>query len=104
MPREPHAGVPSSDLTKQNNQPGKNVGPDNKYNTSTKASQGKVCYMPYEVEIAADSFPSAHAPNDTFINGTVFVMVTDANPVITPFNISMLNDHVVAGPALYQSV
>ncbi len=42
-------------------------------------------------------------PNETFINGTMFVMITDANPVITPFNISMLNDHIVAGPALYQS-
>ena len=42
-------------------------------------------------------------PNSSFINGTLFVMITDDNPYITPFNVSMLNDHIVAGPALYQS-
>ena len=30
-------------------------------------------------------------------------MITDDNPVITPFNVSMLNEHIVAGPAIYQS-
>ncbi|KAI9788126.1 MAG: hypothetical protein M1833_003121, partial [Piccolia ochrophora] len=37
------------------------------------------------------------------INGTMFVALTDANVTLTPFNISMINPHVVAGPALYQS-
>lgn len=41
--------------------------------------------------------------NDTanLINGTIFVLVTDANPVITPFNGTLLDQHVVAGPAAY---
>jgi hypothetical protein len=37
------------------------------------------------------------------INGTVFVAVTDSDLFVTPFNITMLNPHVVAGPALYQA-
>ncbi|KAH9859106.1 Rds1 protein [Lenzites betulinus] len=43
--------------------------------------------------------------NGTFslINGTMFIMITDDNPYVTPFNLSMLNDHIVAGPAIYQS-
>ena len=32
-----------------------------------------------------------------------FVIVTDDNPHVTPFNLSELNEHVVAGPAIYQS-
>lgn len=37
------------------------------------------------------------------INGTMFVAITDANITFTPFNLSMINPHVVAGPALYQA-
>ena len=32
-----------------------------------------------------------------------FILVTDDNPYVTPFNLTMLNAHVVAGPAMYQS-
>jgi len=37
------------------------------------------------------------------VNGTVFLMITDANPHLTPANLSLINDHIVAGPALYVS-
>ncbi|KAF8220923.1 Rds1 protein [Tricholoma matsutake] len=37
------------------------------------------------------------------INGTMFVLITDTNLTVTPFNISLLNAHVVAGPAVYQA-
>ena len=37
------------------------------------------------------------------INGTMFVLITDDNPHVTPFNLSLLNKHVVAGPAIYQA-
>ena len=33
--------------------------------------------------------------------GCSFVLVTDDNPFVTPFNLSLLNNHVVAGPAVY---
>jgi hypothetical protein len=37
------------------------------------------------------------------INGTQFIAITDSNPFLTPFNLSQINPHVVAGPAMYQS-
>jgi hypothetical protein len=40
---------------------------------------------------------------DPAVNGTVFIAVTDSNPFLTPFNLSLINSHVVAGPALYQA-
>jgi hypothetical protein len=32
-----------------------------------------------------------------------FALITDDNPFVTPFNLAMLNKHVVAGPAIYQA-
>jgi len=40
---------------------------------------------------------------DPAINGTMFIALTDAAINLTPFNLSMINPHVVAGPALYQA-
>lgn len=40
---------------------------------------------------------------DPAANGTMFIAITDDNPYLTPFNISMINPHVVAGPAMYQA-
>ncbi|CCA74391.1 probable Rds1 protein [Serendipita indica DSM 11827] len=37
------------------------------------------------------------------INGTIFLMVTDTDLFVTPANLSLINDHIVAGPALYVS-
>ncbi len=33
----------------------------------------------------------------------MFVALTDVDLFVTPFNISLINPHVVAGPALYQA-
>ncbi|EEQ91212.1 rds1 [Blastomyces dermatitidis ER-3] len=40
---------------------------------------------------------------DPAINGTIFIALTDSNPFLTPFNLSLINPHVVAGPAVYQA-
>ncbi|KAK2796670.1 hypothetical protein FQN51_009111 [Onygenales sp. PD_10] len=40
---------------------------------------------------------------DPAINGTIFIAITDTNLYVTPFNLSMINPHVVAGPAIYQA-
>lgn len=34
---------------------------------------------------------------------TRFVAITDIDLFVTPFNLSQLNAHIVAGPALYQA-
>lgn len=96
--------------------PGKAVGPDLAYITSTSAgapqfvawvSQLNVTYSPFTV--LNDTHGTTIQPDgDTLggypaINGTVFVALTDADLFVTPFNISLLNPHVVAGPALYKA-
>ncbi|EEH07482.1 conserved hypothetical protein [Histoplasma capsulatum G186AR] len=40
---------------------------------------------------------------DPGINGTIFIAVTDTDLFLTPFNLSLINPHVVAGPAVYQA-
>lgn len=35
--------------------------------------------------------------------GTMFIALTDTDQVYSPFNLSAVNPHVVAGPFLYQS-
>ncbi|KAI7952283.1 hypothetical protein MJO29_007914 [Puccinia striiformis f. sp. tritici] len=37
------------------------------------------------------------------INGTMFVLLTDTDLHVTPSNITALNQHIVAGPAIYQA-
>jgi hypothetical protein len=37
------------------------------------------------------------------IIGTMFIAITDTNTTYTPFNLSSVNPHVVAGPFLYQA-
>ncbi|KAI8993864.1 Rds1 protein [Trametes punicea] len=98
--------------------PGKPVGPDGKYNTSTTAGEPKyVAWISQlnttytDLTITGNNSGSTVQPggeifgDNTFptINGTIFVLVTDNNPYVTPFNLTMLNQHVVAGPAVYQS-
>jgi len=41
--------------------------------------------------------------SNPLINGTVFIAVTDNNTFVTPFNLTEINPHIVAGPAIYQS-
>ena len=94
--------------------PGKAVGPDLSYLTSTSAgapafvawvSQVNVTYTPLTVINAThgttfqpDVLTLGGAPA---VNGTVFVAVTDQDIFVTPFNITQINPHVVAGPALF---
>jgi hypothetical protein len=40
---------------------------------------------------------------DPAINRIMFIALTDTDIFLTPFNLSMINPHVVAGPALYQA-
>lgn len=41
--------------------------------------------------------------NSTIVNGTAFVALVDEAIPLTPFNLTQINEHVVAGPALYQA-
>jgi len=100
--------------------PGKAVGPNNSYVTSTSAgaplyvawvSQLNCTYSPLTNISAANgmNYGNTIQPDvstyegDPAINGTMFIAVTDADVVFTPFNLSGINGHVVAGPFLYQA-
>lgn len=96
--------------------PGKPVGPNNSYITSTSAgapqfvlwaSQLNATYSPL-TNISGNTGMTIQPDVSTFegdpaINGTMFVALTDLDLFVTPFNLSMVNPHVAAGPALYQA-
>jgi len=96
--------------------PGKQVGPNNSYTTTTSAgqpqfaawiSQLNVTYTPLE-NVNNNSASTTQPGSEIYgngtvptVNGTMFVLVTDKDLFVTPYNLTLLNKHVVAGPALY---
>ncbi|KAF3913201.1 hypothetical protein AA313_de0206395 [Arthrobotrys entomopaga] len=97
-------------------EPGKVVGYNKSYVTSTTAGAPKWVAWLNQVNLTYTALENVtenrgytKQPNVTvfadqeLVNGTMFIMITDDNPYITPANLSILNQHVVAGPALYQS-
>lgn len=95
--------------------PGKPVGPNNSYVTSTSAgtpryalwvSQLNTTYSPL-LNVSGNSAYTIQ-PNvstyegDPSVNGTMFLAITDEDLYVTPFNLSQVNPHVYA-LALYQA-
>jgi hypothetical protein len=54
-----------------------------------------VCFIPR-------SLPTRIALTVYFFNAR-FIAVTDNNTFVTPFNLSEINQHIVAGPAMYMA-
>ncbi|KAJ4382381.1 hypothetical protein N0V86_002716 [Didymella sp. IMI 355093] len=95
--------------------PGQAVGPNNSYITATSAgaplfaawvSQLNLTYTPlittgnnsgYTYQPASEVYEG-----DPAANGTMFLAITDSDMFLTPFNLSMINPHVVA-LGLYQA-
>lgn len=94
------------------------VGPNNSYVTARSpladaprfaifVSQLNATYVPL-INIT-DTGASAIQPNmntfagDPAVNGTMFIAITSQDPYLTPYNLSMINPYVYAGPALYQA-
>ena len=95
--------------------PGAAVGPNNSYVTSTSAgapafvawvSQLNLTYTPLTVTGQNSGYTYQPAGEvyvgDPAVNGTMFVALTDTDISLTPFNLSMINPHVVA-LGLYQA-
>lgn len=95
--------------------PGKPVGPNNSYVTDTVA--GKPKFALWVTQLNATYTPLYDIKNNTAytiqpnvstfegdpaVNGTMFLLVTDKDLYVTPFNLSMVNPHVNA-LALYQA-
>ncbi|KAH9824639.1 protein rds1, partial [Teratosphaeria destructans] len=107
---------PGKNVTFTWDAPGQYVGPNNSYVTSTQAGepqfaawlgQFKLTYTPLVKTGSNSGF--TYQPNSTVysgdpaLNGTAFVALVDTDELaITPFNISLLNPHVVA-LGLYQA-
>ncbi|GAB1316306.1 conserved fungal protein [Madurella fahalii] len=96
-------------------EPGRPIGPNNSYITDTKAgppafaawvSQLNVSYTPLQ-DINGNSAWTIQPNMSTFqgdpaVNGTIFLVLTDEDLYVTPFNLTMLNPHVVA-VGMYQA-
>ncbi|KAF9889584.1 hypothetical protein FE257_007092 [Aspergillus nanangensis] len=96
--------------------PGNPIGPNNSYVTATTAgaprfvawvSQLNVTYSP--LTTTGEKQGTTIQPDvstyegDPAVNGTMFIAITDSDPYLTPFNLSSINQHVLAGPAVYQA-
>ncbi|KAF5646134.1 Rds1 [Fusarium sp. NRRL 52700] len=97
--------------------PGKPVGPNNSYITSTNVKEPKfaawvsqlnVTYSPLQNISLEDRTAYTIQPNvstwqgDPAINGTMFLALTDTDLYVTPYNLTMINPHVAA-LAVYQA-
>ncbi|KAJ5802897.1 uncharacterized protein N7503_005347 [Penicillium pulvis] len=109
---------PGRQVALQWDNPGKAVGPNNSYVTTTQAkaakyvvwvSQLNITYTPligngtnttlgYTIQPDLQTYQG-----DPAFNGTMFIAITDSNPPLTSFNLSLINPHIVAGPAIYQA-
>ncbi|KAK4938980.1 hypothetical protein LTR10_020639 [Elasticomyces elasticus] len=94
------------------------VGPNNSYVTARSPLADAPRYAMFVSQLNATYVPlmnisgnTAYAvqPNmstfagDPAANGTMFIALTSQNPYLTPFNLSLINPYVYAGPALYQA-
>lgn len=106
---------PGRQVFLQWDEPGFPVGPNNSYITSTSAnppvfaawvSQLNVTYTPLE-EIQNNTAWTVQPNMETFagdpaVNGTIFLVLTDLDLYVTPYNLTQLNPHVYA-VGMYQS-
>ncbi|KIJ94209.1 hypothetical protein K443DRAFT_642254 [Laccaria amethystina LaAM-08-1] len=98
--------------------PGQAIGPNSSFVTNTTAgapqfvawiSQLNTTYT--VLDNIVNQTGTTIQPNGTVfgngssavVNATMFIAITDEDIFVTPFNISMINAHIVAGPAVYQA-
>ncbi|KAF8650304.1 hypothetical protein AX16_005312 [Volvariella volvacea WC 439] len=96
--------------------PGRKTSYNNSYTTTTTAGEAKfaiwinqlnITYTPLinvKETVATTIQPNLRVYGDhtaPLINGTTFIAITDTDLYVTPFNLSEVNKHIVAGPAMY---
>jgi len=99
--------------------PGKPIGPNNSYVTSTMVTAPKFVLWVSQLNATYSPLMNVSSSNglnygytiqpsgmtyegDPLVNGTSFIALTDVNITYTSFNLSLVNPHV-AGVAIYQS-
>ena len=103
--------------------PGKSVGPNHTYITHSSSgppafaawvSQLNLTYTPLQnISETPEGYTASTAQpdgivlpetnTDDVVNGTIFIAITDSDLFLTTHNLSFINPHVVAGPAIYQA-
>lgn len=98
-------------------EPGLPVGPNNSYVTSVNPVAGTPSYVAWASQLNLTYTPLIITGNNTGytyqpasqvyesgpgVNGTMFIALTGSDPYLTPFNLSMINPHVIA-LGLYQA-
>ncbi|THY35672.1 hypothetical protein D6D01_01150 [Aureobasidium pullulans] len=92
--------------------PGLAVGPNNSYTTSVNPVAGEPQYVAWAAQLNLTYTPLIKTSNNTgytyqpagfvyeggagIVNGTMFVALTDTDMFLTPFNLTMINPHVIA--------
>jgi len=93
------------------------VGPNNSYVTAPGGVAGAPAFVAWVAQLNLTYTPlTVTGPNEGYtfqpagevyetkgvVNGTMFIALTDTDLYLTPFNLSMINPHVVA-LGLYQA-
>ncbi|KAJ9301878.1 hypothetical protein DTO271G3_744 [Paecilomyces variotii] len=107
--RDQPLSFPGREVFLEWDDPGKAVGPNNSYITSTTAgqpafvawlSQLNLTYTPLNVTGPNSGTTFQPAANvfdaDPALNGTAFIAITDSDLYVTPYNLTLLNPHVRA--------
>ncbi|KAF8311744.1 hypothetical protein DL93DRAFT_2060739 [Clavulina sp. PMI_390] len=71
--------------------------------TATTYQPNNTVFPPSDFRQLYYAVPGSATNNNGVVNGTMFVALTDTDLPVTPYNLSLVNQHVVAGPAIYQA-
>jgi hypothetical protein len=97
--------------------PGKLVGPNNSYVTTTNVKEPKFAAWLSQLNVTYTALQDINLENrtaytiqpnvstwknDPAVNGTMFIALTDTDLFVTPYNVTMINPHVAA-LAVYQA-
>ncbi|CAE6378474.1 unnamed protein product [Rhizoctonia solani] len=117
----PHLSAPGREVKFTWEDPGKKVGPKNFDYVTATAVKGKAKYVAWIQQYNVTYTPlenvdgnsgSTKQPGtfvypdlglNTQVNDTSFVAIVDDNVFLTPANLSLIDNHIVAGPAMYQA-
>ncbi|KAJ6102668.1 hypothetical protein N7486_005095 [Penicillium sp. IBT 16267x] len=106
---------PGRQVALQWDNPGNAIGPNNSYVTTSQATTPKYVVWVSQLNVTYTTLnvngtrgytiqPDLQTyQGDPAINGTMFIAITDSDPVLSAFNLSLINPHIVAGPAIYQA-
>ncbi|KAK3309464.1 uncharacterized protein B0T15DRAFT_515562 [Chaetomium strumarium] len=108
---------PGRQVFLQWDEPGKLVGPNNSYVTTTNVKEPKFAAWLSQLNVTYTALQDINLDNrtaytiqpnvstwknDPAVNGTMFIALTDTDLFVTPYNVTMINPHVAA-LAMYQA-